>query len=55
MKLSVSRDDCPTCQALRDSEGRLPIGPCGPDCLGRKQRDAARELAHRNAPEERAP
>lgn len=27
------RDDCPSCNAQRDSEGRLPIGLCGDSCL----------------------
>lgn len=35
-----SRDECPTCNSLRDKEGRLPIGHCGPDCVGRQSRDA---------------
>lgn len=37
-----SRDQCPTCNALRDEEGRLCIGFCGPSCLVRKWREARR-------------
>lgn len=30
------------CTAHRDDQGRLPIGFCGPDCLGRTERDERR-------------
>jgi hypothetical protein len=35
------------CAARRDGLGRLPIGFCAPDCLGRAERDSA--LAARQA------
>ncbi len=46
----MTRDDC---RALVDELNRYPIGFCGPECVGRRERDE--RLARKHAATERGP
>lgn len=49
MRLPPTKENAPCCVSRRDSEGRLPIGFCGPNCLRRPRRWAALlEMANTN-------